>query len=452
MGTLLIRNARVLVTMDADRREIADGALLARDHIIAWVGRSDEAPAQADTVIDATDMVVLPGLINTHHHFFQSLTRAMPGAQDAGLFDWLRTLYRIWPGLDDEAIYVSAKLALCELLLSGCTTASDNLYLYPNGARIDDEIRAAQELGMRFHPTRGSMSVGESEGGLPPDALVEQDEDAILADCRRVIETYHDSERYAMCRVAVAPCAPFNVSEGLMRASAELARAYGVRLHTHLAETLDEEAYCLERVGMRPVAYMQELGWLGPDVWWAHAVWPNAAEIALLAETGTGVAHCPGSNMRLGSGIAPVRAYRDAGVAVGLAVDGSASNDGGNLLAEARQAMLLQRVAHGADALAAREALELATLGGAAVLGRDDIGVLAPGMAADLVAYDMNRLEYAGAQADPVAALVLCAPTPAVHAVIGGRTVVRDGELLGVDLPALIARHNALSRALWSRA
>jgi len=452
MGTLLIRNARVLVTMDADRREIADGALLARDHIIAWVGRSDEAPAQADTVIDATDMVVLPGLINTHHHFFQSLTRAMPGAQDAGLFDWLRTLYRIWPGLDDEAIYVSAKLALCELLLSGCTTASDNLYLYPNGARIDDEIRAAQELGMRFHPTRGSMSVGESEGGLPPDALVEQDEDAILADCRRVIETYHDSERYAMCRVAVAPCAPFNVSEGLMRASAELARAYGVRLHTHLAETLDEEAYCLERVGMRPVAYMQELGWLGPDVWWAHAVWPNAAEIALLAETGTGVAHCPGSNMRLGSGIAPVRAYRDAGVAVGLAVDGSASNDGGNLLAEARQAMLLQRVAHGADALGAREALELATLGGAAVLGRDDIGVLAPGMAADLVAYDMNRLEYAGAQADPVAALVLCAPTPAVHAVIGGRTVVRDGELLGVDLAALIARHNALSRALWSRA
>lgn len=452
MGTLLIRNARVLVTMDADRREIADGALLARDHIIAWVGRSDEAPAQADTVIDATDMVVLPGLINTHHHFFQSLTRAMPGAQDAGLFDWLRTLYRIWPGLDDEAIYVSAKLALCELLLSGCTTASDNLYLYPNGARIDDEIRAAQELGMRFHPTRGSMSVGESEGGLPPDALVEQDEDAILADCRRVIETYHDSERYAMCRVAVAPCAPFNVSEGLMRASAELARAYGVRLHTHLAETLDEEAYCLERVGMRPVAYMQELGWLGPDVWWAHAVWPNAAEIALLAETGTGVAHCPGSNMRLGSGIAPVRAYRDAGVAVGLAVDGSASNDGGNLLAEARQAMLLQRVAHGADALGAREALELATLGGAAVLGRDDIGVLAPGMAADLIAYDMNRLEYAGAQADPVAALVLCAPTPAVHAVIGGRTVVRDGELLGVDLAALIARHNALSRALWSRA
>ena len=452
MGTLLIRNARVLVTMDADRREIADGALLARDHIIAWVGRSDEAPAQADTVIDATDMVVLPGLINTHHHFFQSLTRAMPGAQDAGLFDWLRTLYRIWPGLDDEAIYVSAKLALCELLLSGCTTASDNLYLYPNGARIDDEIRAAQELGMRFHPTRGSMSVGESEGGLPPDALVEQDEDAILADCRRVIETYHDSERYAMCRVAVAPCAPFNVSEGLMRASAELARAYGVRLHTHLAETLDEEAYCLERVGMRPVAYMQELGWLGPDVWWAHAVWPNAAEIALLAETGTGVAHCPGSNMRLGSGIAPVRAYRDAGVAVGLAVDGSASNDGGNLLAEARQAMLLQRVAHGADALGAREALELATLGGAAVLGRDDIGVLAPGMAADLVAYDMNRLEYAGAQADPVAALVLCAPTPAVHAVIGGRTVVRDGELLGMDLAALIARHNALSRALWSRA
>jgi 8-oxoguanine deaminase len=449
MGTLLIGNARVLVTMDGDQREIADGALLAQDNVITWVGTSADAPAHADTMIDATDMVVLPGLVNTHHHLFQSLTRAMPGAQDTGLFEWLRTLYRIWPGIDGEAIYVSAKLALCELLLSGCTTAADHLYLYPNEARIDDEIRAAAELGLRFHPTRGSMSVGESDGGLPPDTLVERDEDVILADCRRVIETFHDAERYAMCQVAVAPCAPFNVSEGLMRASAELARAYGVRLHTHVAETLDEEAYCLERVGMRPVAYMAELGWLGPDVWWAHAVWPNADEIALMAETRTGVAHCPSSNMRLGSGIAPVRAYRDAGVPVGLAVDGSASNDGGNLLAEARQAMLLQRVAHGADALEAREALALATRGGAAVLGRDDIGVLAPGMAADVVAFDLNRHEYAGAQADPVAALVLCAPTPVAHAVVNGRVLVRDGELVDVDLPALIARHNAISRALW---
>jgi 8-oxoguanine deaminase len=448
MATLLIRHARLLATMDAERREIADGALSIRDRAIEQVGRTDELPAAADRVIDASDRVVLPGLVNTHHHLFQSLTRAVPGAQDARLFHWLKTLYPIWTGIDAEAIYISAKLALAELLLSGCTTAADHLYLFPNGARLDDEIRAAQELGVRFHPCRGSMSLGESEGGLPPDSIVEHDEDAILADCRRVLESYHQPERYGMCRIAIAPCAPFNVSEGLMRRSAELARAYGVRLHTHVAETLDEEAYCLQRVGLRPIRYMEALGWLGPDVWWAHVVWPNADELALLAATQTGVAHCPSSNMRLGSGIAPIREYLTAGVPVGLAVDGSASNDSGHMLAEARQALLLQRVTKGADALTARQALELATRGGAAVLGRDDIGALAPGMAADLVAFDLNSLDLAGAQADPLAALLFCAPQKADLAVVNGRVLVEDGALVDLDVAQLVAQHNALSARL----
>ncbi len=448
MSTLLIRHARLLATMDADRREIADGAVYVREGVIEQVGRTDALPEQADRVIDARDRVVLPGLVNTHHHLFQSLTRAVPGAQDARLFRWLRTLYPIWTGIDAEAIYVSARLALAELLLSGCTTVADHLYLFPNGARLDDEIRAAQELGIRFHPCRGSMSLGESEGGLPPDSIVEHDEDAILADCRRVLEIYHQPERYGMCRIAIAPCAPFNVSEALMRSSVELARAYGVRLHTHVAETLDEEAYCLKRVGLRPIRYMEALGWLGADVWWAHVVWPNEEEIALLAETQTGVSHCPSSNMRLGSGIAPVREYRTAGVPVSLAVDGSASNDSGHMLLEARQAMMLQRVTKGARAMSARQALELATLGGAQVLGRDDIGALAPGMAADLVAFDLNSIDLAGAQSDPLAALLFCAPTKADLAVVNGRVLVEDGTLVGHDLGQLVAQHNAISGRL----
>ncbi|NLG28229.1 MAG: 8-oxoguanine deaminase [Chloroflexi bacterium] len=448
MGTLLIRHARLLVTMDAERREIADGAVYVRDHVIEQVGRSADLPDSADRVIDASDRVVLPGLVNTHHHLFQSLTRAVPGAQQAKLFRWLRTLYRIWPGIDAEAIRVSAKLALAELLLSGCTTACDHLYLFPNGARLDDEIEAARELGIRFHPCRGSMSLGESNGGLPPDSIVEQDEEAILTDCRRVLETYHEPQRYGLCRIAIAPCAPFNVSEALMRASVELARGYGVRLHTHVAETLDEEEYCLKRVGLRPIRYMEALGWLGADVWWAHVVWPSADEISLLAETQTGVAHCPSSNMRLGSGIAPVREYLQAGVPVGLAVDGSASNDSGHMLAEARQALMLQRVTKGADALSARQALELATLGGARILGRDDIGALAPGMAADLVAFDLRSIDLAGAQADPLAALLLCTPQRADLALVHGRVLVEDGHLVGVDLAQLAAAHNAISARL----
>ncbi|NLX42571.1 MAG: 8-oxoguanine deaminase [Chloroflexi bacterium] len=453
MTTLLIDHVRLLVTMDADRREIPDGSVLIEDGVIRWVGPAGELAdawrrAPGLSTIDASNLVILPGMVNTHHHLFQSLTRALPQAQDAKLFDWLVSHYPRWNRLTPEMVYVSAKTAMAELVLTGATTVSDHLYLYANGATIDDEIRAARELGVRFHPCRGSMSIGESEGGLPPDNSVE-DEDALLRETQRAIERWHDPARYAMCRIAVAPCAPFNVSEDLMRRSAELAREYGVLLHTHVAETQDEEAYTLERVGMRPAAYMASLGWVGPDVWWAHAVHLNAEEIALLAETGTGVSHCPSSNMRLGSGIAPVRAMLDAGVHVSLAVDGSASNDSNNMLAEARLAMLLQRVHGGADALSARQALAMATRGGAAVLGRDDLGSLRPGMAADLVGYDLDALELAGAQADPLAALLFCTPGRVSLSVINGNPVVEQGELIGTDLRSLAERHNTLSRALW---
>ena len=447
MATLLVRHADLLATMDDGGRCIPDGGLFVRDHVIEQVGPTAELPAQADRVLDARGMIVLPGLVNTHHHLYQTLTRAVPAAQDATLFDWLKTLYPIWAGLTPEAIYVSALIGLAELMLSGCTTASDHLYIYPNGCRIDDEIQAAQEIGIRFHASRGAMSLGESKGGLPPDRVVE-DEDAILRDTRRAIETYHDPRPYAMLRIVVAPCSPFSVTPDLMREAAALARAYGVRLHTHLAETLDEEAFCLREFGHRPVGYAEELGWVGDDVWYAHAVHVNAPEIGLLARTGTGVCHCPSSNMRLASGIAPVRAYLDAGVKVGLGVDGSASNDSSHLLAEARQALLLQRVSGNPAGLSAREALWLATRGGAAVLGRDDIGQLAPGKAADFIGLRLDRLDYAGALHDPLAALVFCAPQRVDLSVINGRVVIEDGHLLTVDLGPLIERHNRIARGL----
>jgi cytosine/adenosine deaminase-related metal-dependent hydrolase len=367
--------------------------------------------------------------------------------QDAALFGWLTGLYPLWARLTPEMIGASARTAIAELLLSGCTTSSDHLYVYPNGCRLDDAIEAARSMGIRFHATRGSMSVGESAGGLPPDALVER-EDAILADTRRVIESYHDARRYSMLRIGVAPCSPFSVSPDLMRESAALARAYGVALHTHLAENDADVAYSRERFGRTPAQYADDLGWVGPDVWHAHCVKLDDAGIALFARTGTGVAHCPCSNMRLASGVAPVRRMRDAGVRVGLGVDGSASNDGAHMVAEARQAMLLQRVAHGPAAMTAREALLLATQGGAAVLGRDDVGALAPGMAADFVAFDVSTVGYAGAHADPVAALVFCAPSRVAWSVVDGRVVVREGELVTLDLPPHLERHNGLARKL----
>lgn len=451
MGTLLIKNARLVVTMDDERRCIAGGGLFVRDNVIEQVGPTEELPVTAGRAIDASDWIVLPGLVNTHHHLYQTLTRALPGAQDAKLFDWLQTLYPIWAGLTDEAVHVSTQVGLAELILSGCTTASDHLYIFPNDARLDAEIEAARELGVRFHPCRGSMSLGVSKGGLPPDSVVE-DEQAILYDCERVVDAYHEADRYGMCHIAIAPCSPFSVTEGLLRESVTWARARGLTLHTHLAETMDEERFCLEKFGCRPVAYMEELGWMGPDVWFAHAVHLNEDEIGRMAEAGTGVAHCPSSNMRLGSGIAPVREMLDAGVKVGLAVDGSASNDSSHMLAEARQALLLQRVLKGAGALTAEESLWMATRGGATVLGRDDIGTLAPGMAADFVAFDLAQLGYAGAQHDPLAALVFAAPSQVALSVINGRVVVESGELIGVDLPGLIARHNALSQEMVERA
>ena len=451
MSTLLVKNARLVTTMDDERWRIPGGGLFVRDNAIEQIGPTEGLPATADRVIDAGDWIVLPGLVNTHHHLYQTLTRALPGAQNAELFEWLRTLYPIWAGLTDEAVYVSAQVGLAELILSGCTTTSDHLYIFPNDARLDAEIEAARELGVRFHPCRGSMSLGASKGGLPPDSVVE-DEDAILRDCERVVDAYHEADRYGMCRIVIAPCSPFSVTERLMRESAAWARARGLMLHTHVAETLDEERFCLEKFGCRPLAYMEKLGWMGPDVWFAHAVYLNEDEIGRMAETGTGVAHCPSSNMRLGSGIAPVREMLDAGVKVSLAVDGSASNDSSHMLAEARQALLLQRVLKGADALTAEEALWMATRGGAAVLGRDDIGTLAPGMAADFVAFDLAQLGYAGAQYDPLAALVFTAPSQVALSVSNGRVMVENGELLGVDLPMLIARHNALSREMAARA
>ena len=391
--------------------------------------------------------MLLPGLVNTHHHFFQTLTRAVPAAQDAELFGWLRTLYPLWQRLTPEMLNVSAQVAMAELILSGCTTASDHLYLYPNGGRLDDTIEAAQTLGLRFTACRGAMSVGESDGGLPPDSLVER-ADAILRDTRRVIEAFHDPHRYAMLRVAAAPCSPFTVSRDLMRETAALADAYRVGLHTHLAESDNDVAYSREQFRCTPAQYAQDAGWTGSHVWHAHCVKLDDSGIDLFARTGTGVAHCPSSNMRLASGIAPVRRMLDAGVPVGLGVDGSASNDSSHLLAEARQALLLQRVNGSPAALTAREALLLATRGGARVLGRDDIGQIAPGMAADVVAFDLDDIAFAGAQHDPLAALVFCAPARAWLSVIHGRVVVREGALATVELPVLRERHNALARRL----
>ncbi len=445
--TLLVRNAEVLVTMDGARREIRGGGLYAEGNRIVAVGPTAELPATADEVIDLGGHVVVPGLINTHHHMAQSLTRAVPAAQDAELFGWLETLYPLWARLTPEMIRVSGVTAMAELILSGCTTSSDHLYLYPNGCRLEDSLEAAEQIGLRFHATRGSMSVGRSQGGLPPDSLVEREAD-ILRDSHRLIAAHHDAGRFAMRRIALAPCSPFSVSRDLMRESAALARSCRVSLHTHLAENDNDVAYSRERFGCTPAEYAEELGWVGRDVWHAHCVKLDEPGIARFAATGTGVAHCPCSNMRLASGIAPIGRMRAQGVAVGLGVDGSASNDSGHLLGEVRQAMLLQRVGFGPRAMTAREALELATLGGASVLNRDDIGALAPGMAADFTAFDLRGIGFAGARHDPVAALVFCAPALAAWTVINGRVVVREGHLATVDLPVVLEQHNRLAAEL----
>jgi 8-oxoguanine deaminase len=436
------------VTFDDVDTLLTDASILVRDNVIERIGPSADLPLSADKVIDARGMILIPGLISTHHHFTQTLTRNVPGTQDVALFDWLKRLYPIWARITPEALRVSSAIAMAELMMTGCTTASDHTYMWTNGARLEDQLEAAAEMGIRFHAARGSMSVGESQGGLPPDNCVE-DEAAILRDSQRAIELYHDADRYAMTRIVLAPCSPFSVSQDLMRESLALARSSGVHVHTHLAETLDEERYCLEHFKLRPVELADSLGWVGEDVWFAHMVHPNGDEIQRLGSTGTGIAHCPSSNMRLGSGVAPIGALQRAGARVGLGVDGSASNDSSAMLEEARQAMLLQRVTHGPAALSARDVLRVATRGGAAVLGRNDIGALAPGMAADIVGYRMDALGLAGGTVhDPVAALVFCRPGNVDLSIINGRVRISGGRFVDVDLPRLIERHNRIACAL----
>lgn len=444
MTDILIKNADTILTMDDQRRELSGADILIRDGQIEQIGHGLQASAE---IHDASGCVVTPGLVNTHHHLYQTLTRAVPGGQDALLFGWLKTLYPIWSRFGPEEMFVSAQIGLAELALTGCTLSSDHLYLYPNGARLDDTIAAAAEVGLRFHPTRGAMSIGESDGGLPPDSLVEA-EAAILEDMMRVVDAFHDPSEGAMCRVGLAPCSPFSVSRDLMRDTAILARDKGVMLHTHLAENDEDIAYSQEQFGCRPGQYAEDLGWTGSDVWHAHCVKLDGAEIDLFARSRTGVAHCPCSNCRLGSGIAPVRSMRDRGVPVGLGVDGSASNDSGNLILEARQAMLLQRVASGADAMSSREALEIATRGGADVLNRPDCGRLAIGKRADIAIWDTRGIESAGSW-DP-AALLLAGPTRVKHLFVEGRQIVRDGQIATLDLPRVIERQNRLALALQS--
>jgi 8-oxoguanine deaminase len=456
MTTLLIKNAHI-VTMDDHSREIPEGGLFIRDGIIQLVGLTADLPQTADEILDLKGHIVLPGLVNTHHHFYQTLTRAVPAAQDANLFNWLKTLYPIWARLTPDDIFISTQTALTELALSGCTTASDHLYLFPNGSKLDDEIAAASEIGLRLQASRGSMSLGESKGGLPPDSVVDT-EDNILKDSQRLIEKYHDAKHGAMTQVVLAPCSPFSVTGDLMKQSAKLAREYGVHLHTHLAETEDEEQFCLDKFGYRPVGYMESVDWIGGDVWFAHAVWVNYEEILLFAKHSCGVAHCPTSNMRLASGIAPVKKYLKAGVNVGLGVDGSASNDGSNLLAEVRNAMLVSRVNDGMTGfslsndpsrklMTARDALHLGTRGGAAVLGRKDIGSLEAGKCADFFAVNLNRIGYAGMH-DPVAAVVFGQPVNVDYTVVNGKFVVKEGQLVNVDQGKLIEKHNQAAKRL----
>ena len=452
--TLLIKNADLLCTMEASESapfgaEISDSGLFARNGVIEQVGKTISLPGTADQIIDMRGHVVVPGMVNTHHHMFQNLTRAVPAAQNAPLFGWLQTLYPIWSRIGPEHIYWSTALALAELALSGCTTSSDHLYLYPNGTRLDDSLAAAADIGLRFHGTRGSMSIGESKGGLPPDSLTEE-EPTILSDCQRVIETFHDKKRFAMQRIAIAPCSPFSVSMDLMRESARMARSYGVGLHTHLAENNEDIEYSLANFGMRPGDFIEAVEWTGPDVWHAHCVQLDSTEIQLFASTGTGIAHCPCSNMRLASGIAPVRKMLDAGVNIGLGVDGSASNDSGHMLSEARQAMLLQRVMKGGDAMTARETLSMATRGGAAVLGRDDIGVLAPGYAADIAAFNTRGIDFAGAQWDILAGLIFCASGNSNYTIVNGKVIVDKGMLVTMNMTKLLERHNAMTADLMS--
>lgn len=458
MATLLVKNATIIVTMDKSDRELTDTAIFCRDGVIEQIGPQAELPQVADEVLDLQDHIVLPGLVNTHHHFYQTLTRAVVGTQDANLFHWLTTLYPIWARLNPEDIFLSAQTALAELALSGSTTSSDHLYLFPNGSKLDDEIEGAATTGLRLHASRGSMSLGQSKGGLPPDSVVDSEE-SILKDSERLIQRYHDPSFGSKLQIVLAPCSPFSVTTQLMRDSALLARKHHVHLHTHLAETEDEDDFCLQKFGLKPVAYMQSVDWIGEDVWFAHSVWVNEAEMDLYARHGCGVAHCPGSNMRLASGIAPIMNMLSRGIKLGLGVDGSASNDSSHMLGEVRLAMLLARTNSGikgasrsapdaSPLMTARQALSIATRGGASVLGRTDIGSLEVGKCADFFAIDLNKLDYTGALQDPVAAIVFCTPLKADWTVVGGDVIVRKGQFTKFDIQAHVRKHNAASKRL----
>ncbi|MGB1234473.1 MAG: 8-oxoguanine deaminase [Planktomarina sp.] len=442
----LIKNAQTVLTMQDNATDLSNVDILIENGWITQVAANIDAPDAE--VTHAKGCVVTPGLVNTHHHLYQTMTRAVPAAQDAALFGWLQALYPIWGHMRPDDFVVSAQVGLAELLLSGCTLTSDHLYLYPNGTRMEDTIEAAQSLGIRFHPTRGAMSIGESDGGLPPDALVEH-EPAILEDMIRVIDGFHDPAAGSMCRVGLAPCSPFSVTRELMRDAAVLARDKGVMLHTHLAENDEDIAYSLEKFGVRPGEYAEQLGWVGDDVWHAHCVKLDEAEIDLFARTKTGVAHCPCSNCRLASGIAPVVAMTNAGVPVGLGVDGSASNDTSDIMSEARQVLLLQRVAYGPDAMSSRKALRIATRGGAEVLGRHDCGQIAKGFCGDIAIWDVGDLKSAGSW-DP-AALLLAGPTAPRDVFVHGRKVVDQGQLVPMDARALAAKQNAHLARLMDR-
>ena len=450
--SLLVKNARRVVTMNDQGTELTDADVLIRGREIAAVGKDLSQPGAE--VLDARGCVVLPGLVNTHHHLCQTLTRATPAAQDAKLFDWLVYHYDIWRHLTPQTAALGAEVGLGELLLTGCTTSADHTYLYPRGLTglVDAQIAAARSLGIRFHPTRGSMSVGMSKGGLPPDDCTQAEEE-ILRDCERLIEEYHDDGPYAMTRIGLAPCAPFSVSPELMKETAVMAKKWGVRIHTHLCETLDEETYCLEKHRMRPVDFIESLGWLDDGTWLAHMVHVNDDEIRRLAKAKVGIAHCPSSNLRLGSGVPPVRRYLDSGINVGLAVDGSASNDTSDMLGEARQAMLVHRVKSGASSMPARQSLRMATRGGAAVLGRDDIGQLAAGKAADLAVVDVDRIDYAGSAGDPVASLLFCGSSHRTKwTVVNGQVVVKEGRLANADEDGIVRRANAACLDLLRKA
>jgi len=452
--TLLIRNIDTIGLFEdareGSRREIRGGWIAIEGPAIRAVGAGEppDEHARADETIDASGLVAIPGLVNTHHHLFQTLTRAWLPAVNCSLFPWLESLYPIWARLDDEAVRLGALIGMAELMLSGCATTSDHHYIYPERARggLEAEVAAAREIGIRLHATRGSMSLSKKDGGLPPEAVVES-HDAILAASEHAVATHHDAARYSMCRVGLAPCSPFSVTPELMRDTAALATRLGVTLHTHLAENAEDVAYSIARYGRRPVDYLEEMGWLGERTWLAHGIHFDDGEVARLGRARVGVAHCPSSNMRLGSGIARVQALRAAGAPVGIGVDGSASNDSSNLIAECRQALLLTRVAHGAEALAVEEAFRMATVEGAACLGRDDVGRIAPGFAADVALFSLDGVEHAGAH-DALAALLLTTTTRVHTLVVNGRVRIRGGRFVDFDLERAIAQHRVAARRL----